>query len=189
MNVLKQLLSALLFLWICFSTLPISAADVSSGEQKSSVCAGCHGTKGKSGNEQRPILAAQQSEYLVKQMHAYKSGIRKNPMMQSMAINLKASDIENLAAFYESLPSVSSGGEPTLAKAGQTKASMCLGCHGPSAEGNGQIPRLAGQHPGYLERQLNYFKTGVRISAQMQAIAANLTEADIKELAAYLGSL
>jgi cytochrome c553 len=189
MKALKQLLSALLFLLVCFSALPISAVDKASGEQKATVCAGCHGTKGKSGNEQRPILAAQQSEYLINQMNAYKTGTRNNPMMQSMAINLKTNDIENLAAFYESLPAVTSGGEPVLAKAGQTKASMCLGCHGPAAKGNGQIPRLAGQHPGYIERQLNYFKTGTRTSMQMQAIAANLTEADIKELAAYFGSL
>jgi cytochrome c553 len=122
-------------------------------------------------------------------MNAYKNGSRSNPMMQSMTINLKNDDIENLAAFYASLPPVSSGGEPALAKAGQTKASMCLGCHGSAAEGNGQIPRLAGQHPEYIQRQLNYFKTGARKSGHMEAIAASLTDADIKELAAYFGNM
>jgi len=122
-------------------------------------------------------------------MKAYKAGARNNPMMQSMAINLRSNDIENLAEFYASLPPVSAGGEPALAKSGQTKATLCLGCHGSEAEGSGQIPRLAGQHPGYLERQLNYFKTGVRKSEHMEVIAENLTEADIKELAAYFGSL
>jgi cytochrome c553 len=110
-------------------------------------------------------------------------------MMQSMALNLRSNDIENLAEFYASLPPVSAGGEPALASSGQSKASICLGCHGSEAEGSGQIPRLAGQHPGYIERQLNYFKTGARKSEQMEAITENLTEADIKELAAYFGSL
>jgi cytochrome c553 len=189
MKVLKQPFSVLFLLLFCVAVMPASAADSVLGEQKSSICTGCHGAKGKSGNAQRSNLAAQQSEYLINQMNAYKDGTRKNPMMQSMAINLKDDDIENLAAFYSSLSPVSSGGEPALAKAGQTKATMCLGCHGASAEGNGEIPRLAGQHPGYLERQLNYFKTGVRSSPHMEAIAASLTDADIKELAAYFGSL
>jgi cytochrome c553 len=76
-----------------------------------------------------------------------------------------------------------------LAKTGQAKASMCLGCHGSSAEGNGQFPRLAGQHPGYLVKQLSSFKEGVRKNGHMQAIAGTLSEDDMKALAAYFGSL
>jgi cytochrome c553 len=189
MNSLKYLLSALFLLEVGFSSMPVWAEHTTAGEQKSLPCAGCHGPKGKSSNAQRPNLAAQQADYLIKQMNAYKNGIRANPMMQSMAINLKSSDIEDLAQFYAGLPPVSAGGEPSLANAGRTKASMCLGCHGATAEGNGEIPRLAGQHPEYLQRQLNYFKTGARKSSHMQAIAADLTDADIKELAAYFGSL
>jgi len=186
MNALKQ---TILFLLVSNLAMPILAADVKLGEQKASICSGCHGPNGKSSNPQRPNLAAQQPEYLINQMNAYKSGSRSNPMMQSMSINLRQDDIENLAAYYASLPPVTMGGESAMAKAGQTKASMCLGCHGPEAQGNGQIPRLAGQHPEYLERQLNYFKTGARKSGHMQAIAATLSEADIKQLAAYFGSL
>jgi cytochrome c553 len=189
MNALKQFIPPLLLSLACLSTIPVFAANLAEGEQKSSICAGCHGPKGKSSNAQRPNLAAQQNEYLVIQLNAFKSGNRSNPMMQSMTINLKDDDIENLAAYYSSLPAVKAGGEPALAKSGQTKASMCLGCHGPAAEGNGQVPRLAGQHPEYLQRQLNYFKTGTRKSGHMQAIAASLTDADIKELSAYFGSL
>lgn len=189
MKAIKQFLLSLFLLLVCFAASPVLAVDSVAGEQKASVCAGCHGPKGKSSNAQRPNLAAQQPEYLINQMNAYKEGSRSNPMMQSMAINLKNDDIENLAAYYAGLPPVSTGGEPALAKAGKTKASICLGCHGPDAEGNGQIPRLAGQHPEYLERQLNYFKTGSRKNGHMQAIAGSLTEADIKELAAYFGSL
>jgi cytochrome c553 len=82
-------------------------------------------------------------------------------MMQSMAANLSDDDINNLAAYYSSLPPVSAGGDTALAISGQSKASMCLGCHGPSSEGNGQFPRLAGQHPDYLFKQLSSFKAGV----------------------------
>jgi cytochrome c553 len=188
MYALKHFLSAAV-LSVCFWTLSVSAADIAAGEQKAATCLGCHGPKGKSNSAQWPNLAAQQSAYIVNQLNAFKTGTRTNPMMQSMAANLSDGDINNLAAYYSSQPPVSAGGDPELAKTGQTKASMCLGCHGSSAEGNGQFPRLAGQHPGYLVKQLSNFKEGVRKNGHMQAIAGGLTEDDMKVLAAYFGSL
>jgi len=173
----------------CIWTVSASAADITAGEQKAANCMGCHGPKGKSSSAQWPNLAAQQSTYIVSQLNAFKTGTRNNPMMQSMAANLSDDDINNLAAYYSSQPPVSAGGDPNLAKTGQTKASMCLGCHGSSAEGNGQFPRLAGQHPDYLAKQLSNFKEGVRKSGHMQAIAGTLSEDDMKALAAYFGSL
>ena len=176
-------------LLVCFWTAPVLAADITAGEQKAATCMGCHGPKGKSSNAQWPNLAAQQSSYIVNQLNAFKTGTRNNPMMQSMAANLSDDDINNLAAYYSSQPPVKAGGDSNLAKSGQTKASMCLGCHGSSAEGNGQFPRLAGQHPDYLVKQLSNFKEGVRKNGHMQAIAGSLSEEDMKELAAYFGSL
>jgi len=188
MYALKNPLSISLLL-ACFWTVPVSAADISAGEQKAANCMGCHGPNGKSSSAQWPNLAAQQSTYLVNQLNAFKTGSRNNPMMQSMAANLSDDDINNLAAYYSSQPPVSAGGDPNLAKTGQTKASMCLGCHGSTAEGNGQFPRLAGQHPGYLAKQLSSFKEGVRKNGHMQAIAGTLSEEDMKAIATYFGSL
>ena len=188
MNALKLSFSVSVLI-ACFWAEPILAADKTAGEQKSATCLGCHGPNGKSSSAQWPNLAAQQTAYIVNQLNAFKTGARKNPMMESMAANLNDDDINNLAAYYSSLPPVSAGGDPTLAKSGQTKANMCLGCHGPSAEGNGQFPRLAGQHPDYLVKQLSNFKEGVRKSGHMQAIASTLSEEDMKALAAYFGSL
>jgi len=173
----------------CIWTVPVSAAELSAGEQKAANCMGCHGPKGKSSNAQWPNLAAQQSTYIVNQLNAFKTGARINTMMQSMAANLSDDDMNNLAAYYSSQPPVSAGGDPNLAKIGQTKSNMCLGCHGSSAEGNGQFPRLAGQHPDYLVKQLSSFKEGVRKNGHMQAIAGTLSEDDMKALAAYFGSL
>lgn len=188
MYVLKSSLSVSVLL-TCFWVAPVSAADIAAGEQKSSNCMGCHGPKGKSSSAQWPNIAAQQSAYIVNQLNAFKTGTRENPMMQSMAANLSDDDINNLAAYYSSQPAVSAGGDPNLAKSGQTKATMCLGCHGSKAEGNGQFPRLAGQHPDYLVKQLSSFKEGVRKNGHMQAIAGSLSEDDMKALAAYFGSL
>lgn len=188
MSALKHSLSASLLL-SCFWLSPASSADLTAGEQKAAACAGCHGAKGKSSNNQWPNLAAQQATYLINQLNAFKTGTRANPMMQSMATNLSNDDITNLAAYFAKLPAVSVGGDADLAKSGQAKANACLGCHGGKAEGNGQFPRLAGQHPSYLLTQLKNFKDGTRKNGMMQGIAANLSDEDMQQLAAYFGNL
>jgi cytochrome c553 len=188
MNPLKHPLSVSLLL-ASFWAAPVFAADLAAGEQKAATCLGCHGPNGKSSNAQWPNLAAQQSAYFINQLNAFKTGTRSNPMMQSMASNLSNNDIDNLAAYYSSQSPVSAGGDPNLAKTGEAKASVCFGCHGSTAAGNGQFPRLAGQHPEYLIKQLNSFKEGVRKNGPMQAIAGSLSDDDIKALAAYFGSL
>jgi cytochrome c553 len=78
----------------------------------------------------------------------------------------------------------------TLAEAGG--AAACTKCHGPELKGQGNIPRLAGNHPIYIVRQLYHFKEGTRNgpnAAQMKQAVARLTDEDIIALAAYSGSL
>ncbi len=82
------------------------------------------------------------------------------------------------------------------AEAGKAKSSVCAACHGP--DGNSAIemnPKLAGQHESYLVKQLKDFKlaseTGGeegRNNAVMNGQAAQLSEQDMKDLAAYFGS-
>lgn len=75
------------------------------------------------------------------------------------------------------------------AQAGQAKSVICAACHG--ADGNSVVPQwpsIAGQHPAYLERQITLIKSNARQVPEMMAIAANLTEADIRDLAAYYAS-
>jgi len=179
-----------IFLLFCyFGTLPAIAADKVAGEQLAANCVGCHGQKGHSINGQWPNLAAQQTLYLVNQLKAFKTGQRNNPVMQAMAANLTEDNINNLAAYYAGLPAVSSGGDQPLAKLGKDKSAMCFGCHGGAGEGNGQFPRLAGQQPDYLFSQLVSFKSGARKGGPMQMMVKNISEEDIKSLAAYMGSL
>lgn len=187
MNTLKKSLVMALFL-PCFLATS-EAADKAAGEQKSTVCAGCHGEGGKSSNAQFPSLAAQQPTYIVNQLKAFKAKSRNNPMMEHIASTLSDDDMDNLAAYFASQPAPKAGGDAALAKTGQTKAAMCLGCHGEAAAGNGQFPRLAGQHPAYLVKQLASFKEGGRKNGQMQGMATTLSEEDMKALAAYFGSL
>ena len=173
----------------CLGTRPLLAADTAAGEQKSANCVGCHGPKGKSNSDQWPHLAAQQASYLVKQLSAFKTGARNNLVMQAMAANLTDEDMTNLAVYYASQPAVSGKADAHLVKSGQVKAAMCQGCHGSSGQGNGQFPRLAGQRPDYLVKQLNSFKEGKRSNGQMKAVAGSLSEEDMKALAAYFSAL
>lgn len=83
---------------------------------------------------------------------------------------------------------------PDLAKAKQTAETICAGCH--MADGNSQLPanpKLAGQHPEYLFKQLNEFKAWdgakpVRENAVMTAMSAGLEKDDMKALAQYFAS-
>lgn len=109
--------------------------------------------------------------------------------MKNVALGLSDEDMENLAAYFASLQPISAGGDSELARIGEKQSAMCLGCHGTGAKGKGQFPRLAGQHPAYLVKQLIAFKTGQRKSNPMAAVTAKLSEQDIEVLAAYFGSL
>lgn len=75
------------------------------------------------------------------------------------------------------------------AKAGQAKSAVCAGCHGPDGNSvNPEWPKLAGQHPKYIYKQLRNFKRKVRVNAIMNAQAANLSDQDMRDLAAYFSA-
>ncbi|MEQ1638126.1 MAG: c-type cytochrome [Methylococcales bacterium] len=167
----------------------IFAADITAGEQKASVCFGCHGQEGNSSNPQVPILAGQQAAYLVNQITAFRDNKRVNPVMLMQAKGLSDSDINNVAAYFASRKPKQATGNTSTSMPGAAKATQCSGCHSAGFVGRGAIPKLSGQHPAYLARQLRNFKTGERKSGPMQAIAANLSDADIEQLTAFLGAL
>jgi cytochrome c553 len=76
--------------------------------------------------------------------------------------------------------------KPDLAKAQQIVNQVCAACHG--ADGNSVAaanPNLAGQGADYITLQLAHFKAGVRANATMQAMSAQLSDADMQALGAY----
>ena len=98
--------------------LPVTswAADVQAGQQRATTCFACHGENGISLNPNYPSLAGQSAEYLVKQLNAFRSGTRNDPVMGPMAQSLSDTDVVNVAAYYASLgPSeqapITAGGE------------------------------------------------------------------------------
>ena len=78
------------------------------------------------------------------------------------------------------------------AAAGQEKTQMCVGCHGLPGWRTAfpevySVPMISGQHPQYLVKALQAYKSGERSHPSMRAIAASLSDDDMANLAAYYG--
>ena len=177
-------------------------ADVAKGQAiATQVCAACHAVDGSRGLPANPILQGQHPEYLVKQLHDFKSGARNNAIMQGMAAPLSEEDIRNVAAFYASKtakPGFATNKDTLLlgeriyrGGIADRKIAACAGCHSPNGAGIPvQYPRIAGQHGDYAEAQLIAFRSGLRAnSLQMAGVAAKLNDREIKALADYMAGL
>lgn len=81
-----------------------AAGDAAAGKARSAQCASCHGGNGIAVLPEAPNLAGQVEIYLVKSLKDYRSGARKHEQMTLMAKPLSDKDIDNLAAYYSSLP-------------------------------------------------------------------------------------
>jgi cytochrome c553 len=89
---------------ILCARVPAEAADPAAGQAKSAMCATCHGKNGIGTAPNYPNLAGQKSQYLAQQMVLFRSGERKSEQMNIIAQALTEQDIQDLAAYYESLP-------------------------------------------------------------------------------------
>ncbi|HEV7606733.1 MAG TPA: cytochrome P460 family protein [Steroidobacteraceae bacterium] len=81
-----------------------SAADLEQGRAKSLGCQACHGANGVGTAPDIPNLAGQKAGYLAAQLTAFRASTRKHQLMNAIAAQLADADIENLAAFWSSLP-------------------------------------------------------------------------------------
>lgn len=165
------------------------------------VCVACHAADGNRGSPAYPILQGQHPEYLSKQLHEFKSGKRKNPIMQGFAAQLSDEDMRNVSAFYASKqtkPGFATNKETvqlgeSIYRGGILSKAVpaCASCHSPSGGGiPSQYPRLGGQHATYTESQLVAFRSGGRANnAQMTAIASKMNDAEIKAVSDYIAGL
>ncbi|NGP52493.1 cytochrome c [Thioalkalivibrio sp. XN8] len=99
----------------------------------------------------------------------------------------KTSTIVLLCAGLLAAGPAAASGNPELGKA---KSATCVACHG--ADGKGiapTFPVIAGQHADYLILTLKQYRSGERNNAQMAPMAANLSDDDIADLAAYYSQL
>ena len=196
----------------CFSVSAApQAVEVDLAKAKAiagSVCLACHGPEGNSSLPVNPILAAQGSEYLFKQLTEFKAAdgkpaVRNNPVMAGIASTLTAGDMKSLSVYFSQQkikPAVAT--DAKLVESGRNLwrkgdfdrgVPACAGCHGPAGQGvPAQYPRLAGQHAEYTATQLKNFRSEERSNdAQrvMRAIADKLSDKQIKALADYIAGL
>jgi cytochrome c553 len=167
------------------------------------ICANCHGPQGHSFSPKFPVLADQHANYLISQLQAFKSQTRGDPdalgYMWGMAAPLDDTLIAGLADYYSrQTAQPGPAGDRTLIARGRTiyqdgdstqGIPPCAACHGPTASGTDNFPRLAGQHVQYLMKQLRSFQNNMRNVAVMHGVASGLQRADIEAVATYLQSL
>jgi cytochrome c553 len=167
----------------------VSAGDFHQGKEKAKACAECHGESGNNKNSQFPRLAGQRYLYLESQLKKFQAGNRASVLMQSATAKLSAEDIDDLSTFFTSIAPARTKGDPAVVKKGEAIAARCQGCHGSDLKGRGGTPRLAGQHPLYIKKQLLNFKSKRRQGGPMGGVASSLSKKEMDELAVYFGNL
>jgi cytochrome c553 len=181
-----------------------AAGDAAAGQIKSAVCAGCHGVDGNSMAANFPKIAGQHQAYLVKQLTEFKSGARKDTtgMMTGMVAPLSEQDMHDLSAYFSTQAVTGGSADQALFSLGEqlyrggssNGVSACLGCHGPSGNGNpaANFPTLSGQHADYITKQLQDFRSGARGNDpqnMMRNIATRMSDNEIKAVASYINGL
>ncbi len=172
------------------------AAD-DSVKEKASLCTSCHGEGGVSQTENTPSLAGQPDLFLQWQLVFFRSGSRKNEVMQPIAEQINNEYVRNLGAYFASLtpPKASASDDnPDLSKKGAEAAAgrRCSSCHGDTFAGTKAVARLAGQREEYLVKALRDYKSNMRVGggvAAMADVAYSLSEEEIAALAHYLAHL
>lgn len=165
-------------------------------------CSTCHGLRGISVSPTFPNLAGQQAPYLEAQLKAFRDRSRADPHAQAfmwgMAAQLTDNTIKNIAEYFAAQPpATGTRADPAEIAAGRKiyeeglpaqNVPACQSCHGNKAQGNGPFPRLAGQHRGYVEKQLEAFAANLRANPIMHENSKNLTALQISQVAGFLSS-
>ena len=180
----------------------VAKPDLAKGEASyATVCVACHAADGNSAIPANPKLSQQHPEYLVKQLHEFKSGKRANAIMAGFASTLSDDDMRNIAYWLNSQPAKSGfSKDKEMVALGERffrggiadrQVPACAGCHSPNGAGiPAQYPRLSGQHADYTAAQLTSFRDGIRKNnLQMTQVSAKLNDREIKAVSDYIAGL
>ncbi|MBX3589025.1 MAG: cytochrome c4 [Ramlibacter sp.] len=181
--------------------------DAKAGEKKIDMCIGCHGIIGYQASFPEvykvPKISGQGAKYIISALNAYKKGERKHPTMRGIADSLSDQDMADVAAFYSqhgvvegaTLPATASV-QPSAEVDALLKKAACVSCHGANFAKpiDPSYPKIAGQNADYLYVALKAYKTENnanvgRSNGVMAGIAKQFSNAELKALAKYVGSL
>lgn len=187
---------------LAMPVLADDTADLARAEEiVSGRCFLCHGIAGESASPVFPRLAGQHSEYIAKQLADFKSGKRKSDTMKPQAEELTAGEMKALGAYFQAKKAGSRPvkdaellgvGKFVFNRGNQFSGlPSCASCHGAKGLGTPQLPRLAGQHPRYIEDQLKQFNKRERSNdnAVMHTVASKLSELETHAVAEYIATL
>ena len=180
--------------------------NIEAGEGKVAMCIGCHGIMDYKTNFPEvyhvPKIAGQNAKYIETVLGEYKKGTRKHPSMRGIAGSLTEQDIADVAAYYTALGEIKGAPElpaPRAASADVTallQKGACVSCHGDnfSKPIDPSYPKIAGQYPDYLFAALKAYKddthaTWGRGNPVMAGMAKQFSNAELKAIASYIGSL
>lgn len=199
--------SMVLFGLLCGLQVGASAlaeGSAEAGQAKAEPCVACHGVSGHSVNPLWPNLAGQNVAYIQRQLAAFKSGARQDPLMTPMAMTLTDEDIADLAAYYAAeAPTATLEAEPSKVELGKRiymggdldrGVAACAACHSPAGNGNpgAGYAALRGQQAMYVAAQLKAYRAGTRQTdpgEMMRQIALSMTDEQIDAVASYIQGL
>lgn len=171
-----------------FAAAPALAAD--DIEAKAQTCAACHGANGVPIDPKTmPIIWGQQANYLYKELHDYKSGDRKSPIMGPVVADISLPQLRQLANYFAAKPwpAKQASGSAGALPSGITQ---CQPCHQPNFDGGAPAPRLAGLSDAYLAGAMKSFADGTRTNnGDMPGFMKALSDSDRDAMAHYLAGL
>jgi cytochrome c553 len=168
------------------------AARADSIEDKVQVCTTCHGIDGKPVDKAMPIIWGQQLGYLYIQLRDFKRGDRKNDIMQPIASTMEKDDMLAIADYFSKKPWPDIG-QPRAPKDvserafGANRSVGCTGCHLDQFQGDGTVPRLAGQSADYMTKTIADFRSRARgNNPGMSDLMLATSQDDLAALTQYL---
>jgi len=181
--------------WAQIEPVQMSPAELAAAQSKAQACEACHGPGGNSRNPAYPILAGQTWRYIYIELKDYKAGRRTDPVMSPLAQNLSPEDMITLGNYFAAqkpLPSTfQADGAKVDAGRKVSDAVLCPMCHLGGFVGQNDIPRVAGQYPQYIKKQLEDFRAKRRTNdaGNMTSVSAGLSDQDIENLSQYIANL
>jgi cytochrome c553 len=161
-------------------------------------CESCHGPGGNSTTQSVPRLNGQQAAYLWERLSSFRNPNTQTPSaihhMWDTATNIRTDQINSIGWYFASQPPTAAGDGRPSAVSGKkiymegagNAVPACSRCHGAQGEGSGAVPRLAGQHAGYLSAQLQSFNLRTRYHDKMDNNAGAMSLDQIKAVSDYL---
>jgi len=178
-------------------TSPMSAIAMADN-----VCSLCHGLTGESVSPMVPKLAGQQKDYLTSQLTDFTQHRRSNaPGNRYMGglTRLTGTQIVELAEYFSNQSAMKAQTDTpdmrgeSIFRQGlpQTGIAACSACHGADGQGNGKVPRVAGQHAMYMVRQILLLQQSVQRphGAPIKQVDHALSQADAESVAQYMATL